>query len=203
MQTRHVVGLAAGTLVILGASSALVIGALGAGSGAGTGPAGQSSPAATSESSVAPSGAASRPSASAPGQAESPAGVESGQAPNPDFGFIVGLADTGPGAPQRLVFDRATLLTGEAAAEEAASRGEEAFDYYIVNDNPRLRELQVSDSGLVVHGSWYLAGRADPKQIGPDDLFHYLLNPRAEKLPVELRYDVHGLVVEVTEVYFP
>ena len=47
-----------------------------------------------------------------------------------------------------LVLDLAYFLTGEAANEAAAERGDEVpvpNDYYIVNDNPRLRTLTLAD----------------------------------------------------------
>ncbi|MGZ5296101.1 MAG: hypothetical protein ACXWYT_04185 [Actinomycetota bacterium] len=53
-----------------------------------------------------------------------------------------------PGAPpDRMTFDLAEFLTGDAAAEAAAEHGDESpppNDYYIVNDNPRLRTLPIS-----------------------------------------------------------
>jgi len=204
MQTRHVMALAAGTALVLGASAAVVIGALGGSDDRAVptgrpGSAGASSAPARIEPATDPA-TATGPAATEPAPAKPAEDAE--QAPHPDFGFIVGLADTGPGEPQLLMFDRATLLTGEAAVEEAASRGEEAFDYYVVNDNPKLRELAVSDTALTVRGSWFLTGQPAATEIGPDDLFHYFLDPAAEKLPVELRYDGSGRVVEVTEIYF-
>jgi hypothetical protein len=49
--------------------------------------------------------------------------------------------------PNRMTFDLAEFLTGDAAAEAAAEHGDESpppNDYYIVNDNPRLRTLPVA-----------------------------------------------------------
>lgn len=52
-----------------------------------------------------------------------------------------------PGVPpDRMTFDLAEFLTGDAAAEAAAEHGDESpppNDYYIVNDNPRLRTLPI------------------------------------------------------------
>ena len=56
------------------------------------------------------------------------------------FGYIKSV-DLGA-SPPTLVFDLAYLLTGEEANEEAAKRGYPTpvdNDYFIVNDNPRLR----------------------------------------------------------------
>ena len=46
-----------------------------------------------------------------------------------------------------MTFDLAEFLTGDAAAEAAAEHGDESpppNDYYIVNDNPRLRTLPIA-----------------------------------------------------------
>jgi hypothetical protein len=61
------------------------------------------------------------------------------------FGFIksVDLESS----PDTLVFDLAYLLTGDAANREAAKRGYPTpvdNDYFIVNDNPKLRILLLS-----------------------------------------------------------
>jgi hypothetical protein len=51
--------------------------------------------------------------------------------------------DTGPITVR---FDLAYFYTGERAEQEATERGDEvANDYYIVNDNPRLRTLPLAD----------------------------------------------------------
>ena len=53
-------------------------------------------------------------------------------------------------APASLRFDLAEFLTGEAAQEAAEEHGDEVVnDYYIVNDNARLRTLAVAgDAGV-------------------------------------------------------
>ncbi len=59
------------------------------------------------------------------------------------FGFI----DKVSPAPETMVFDLAYFFTGDEANEVAASRGDEVpvpNDYYIVNDNPRLRKLALA-----------------------------------------------------------
>lgn len=60
------------------------------------------------------------------------------------FGFVEEV-DPGGGT---LVLDLAYFLTGEAANEAAAEHGDEVpvpNDYYIVNDNDRLRTLTLAD----------------------------------------------------------
>jgi len=64
------------------------------------------------------------------------------------FGFVQVVDPEG----MTLVLDLAYFLTGEEANEAAAERGDEVpvpNDYYIVNDNPKLRTLALSpDVGL-------------------------------------------------------
>jgi hypothetical protein len=62
------------------------------------------------------------------------------------FGYIKSV-DLGP-APATLSFDLAYLLKGDEANEEAARRGYPTpvdNDYFIVDDNPKLRTLVLSD----------------------------------------------------------
>lgn len=50
------------------------------------------------------------------------------------------------GGTTRIRFDLAYFYRGERAEREAAERGGEVLnDYYIVNDNPRLRTLLLAD----------------------------------------------------------
>jgi hypothetical protein len=69
-----------------------------------------------------------------------PAELEDGE----HFGWVEEVDASGG----TLVLDLAYFLTGEAANETAAERGDEVpvpNDYYIVNDNPRLRTLTLAD----------------------------------------------------------
>ncbi|HEY7399623.1 MAG TPA: hypothetical protein VH989_01875 [Actinomycetota bacterium] len=72
-----------------------------------------------------------------------PASLEDGR----HFVFAVDVATKG-GGPQ-LQFDLAYFLTGDEATKAAKEHGDEyppPNDYYIVNDNPKLRWLPVSSS---------------------------------------------------------
>lgn len=83
-----------------------------------------------------------------PSETESPEPSES-PSPTPEledgrhFGYIRSI-DT---ASQTMVFDLAYFLTGDEANEAAEEHGDEVpvpNDYYIVNDNPKLRTLAVA-----------------------------------------------------------
>ena len=55
-------------------------------------------------------------------------------------------------APRSLRVDLAEFLTGEEAQEAAEDRGDEVTnDYYIVNDERRLRSVPVSDDVIVLY----------------------------------------------------
>jgi hypothetical protein len=69
------------------------------------------------------------------------------------FGFI----DKVSPAPQTMVFDLAYFFTGDEANDVAAERGDEVpvpNDYYIVNDNPRLRKLALAPDVEIVLIDW-------------------------------------------------
>jgi hypothetical protein len=88
-----------------------------------------------------PTGPSGSPSPEpSPTEAPTPA-IEDGR----HFTFLSAI-DTGD--PTTVTFDLAYFYTGEEAAEVAAERGDESpppNDYYIVNDNPRLRTVPVAD----------------------------------------------------------
>jgi hypothetical protein len=91
---------------------------------------------------TAPTGATGPTATGATGETgeRPPAELEDGE----HFGFVEEVDPSGG----TLVLDLAYFLQGEAANEAAAERGDEVpvpNDYYIVNDNPRLRTLALAD----------------------------------------------------------
>jgi hypothetical protein len=126
------------TLLVIGLSMAMLASACAnAGSGSTSGTPSPPTPTATSPS---PTG---QPS-------PSPA-LEDGR----HFGFIESVdIRTLPGT---MVFDLALFLTGDEANQAAAEHGDETpvpNDYYIVNDNPRLRSLVVSSDIRILLLDW-------------------------------------------------
>jgi hypothetical protein len=133
-------------------------------------------------------------------------------APNPttatrhtDFGFI--RSWYAKGGTFYLRFDRAVLLTGKAADDASAAHGGESpvpNDYYIQNDNPRLREVAIVDRAKVI-GSQQLTGSPGPNPSSLGALLTFVHNggPQVAATPFHLRYDRHGLVVRVQEQYLP
>ncbi len=98
---------------------------------------------------VGPTGTPGSPSPTARPTVEPTPTEEPTAEPSPEledgrhFGFI---RSVDPDA-MTLVLDLAYFLTGEEANEAAAEHGDEVpvpNDYYIVNDNPRLRTLELS-----------------------------------------------------------
>jgi hypothetical protein len=69
------------------------------------------------------------------------------------FGYVVAVDPAGAS----LRFDLASFYTGPEANDVAAARGDETpvpNDYYIVNDNPRLRELSISEDVEISVFDW-------------------------------------------------
>jgi hypothetical protein len=141
-----------------------------------------------------------------------PAQPTSRPAPSPttatrrsDFGFIRGwYAKTGT---IYLRFDRAVLLTGKAADTASAAHGGESpvpNDYYIQNDNPRLRDLAIVDQATVI-GSQQLTGSPGPNPSSLKALLTFVHDggPQVAATPFHLRYNDNGVVVWVKEQYLP
>ena len=150
-------------------------------------------PAATTASKPTTAQPASRPAAS-------PA-TSSGS----DFGFI--RSWYAKGGTFYLRFDRAVLLTGKAADDASAAHGGESpvpNDFYIQNDNPRLRDLVILDQATVV-GSQQLTGRPGPNPSNLKALLTFVHNggPQVTATPFHLRYNANGHVTRVQEQYVP
>jgi hypothetical protein len=125
------------------------------------------------------------------------------------FGFIksVDLESS----PDALVFDLAYLLKGDAANREAAKRGYPTpvdNDYFIVNDNSRLRTLPLSGEIELRLLDWkhccdtFFSGNLDrfAAAFAQDEYpaGNYRGKFTAYRLTVE-----DGVVVKVEEHYFP
>jgi hypothetical protein len=154
----------------------------------------QAAPAATTPSKPTPAQPASRPAAS-PTTAN----------PGSDFGFI--RSWHAKGGTFYLRFDRAVLLTGKAADAASAAHGGESpvpNDYYIQNNNPRLRDLAVVDQARVI-GSQQLTGSPGPNPSNLKSLLNFLTEggPQVAATPFHLKYDANGFVVRVQEQYLP
>ena len=154
----------------------------------------QAGPAATTPSKPTTAQPASRPAAS-------PTPATRGS----DFGFIRSwTAKTGT---FYLRFDRAVLLNGKAADDASAAHGGESpvpNDYFIQNDNPRLREVAIADQAKVI-GSQQLTGSPGPNPSSLKALLTFVHDggPLAAATPFHLTYNANGLVVRVQEQYVP
>jgi hypothetical protein len=154
----------------------------------------QAGPAATTPSKPTTAQPAGRPAAGS-------AATSSGS----DFGFI--RSWYAKGGTFYLRFDRAVLLTGAAADAASAAHGGESpvpNDYYIQNDNPRLRDLAIVDRATVV-GSQQLTGSPgpNPSSLGALLAFVHKGGPQVKATPFQLKYNDNGLVVRVQEQYRP
>ena len=151
-------------------------------------------PAVTATSAATPAAPASRP-------APAPATATRGS----DFGFI--RSWTAKAGTFYLRFDRAVLLTGKAADDASAAHGGESpvpNDYYIQNENPRLREVVIHDQARVI-GSQQLTGSPGPNPSTLKALLTFVHNggPQVAATPFHLKYDTNGFVIRVQEQYLP
>jgi hypothetical protein len=113
--------------------------------------------------------------------------------------------------PQVIVFDLAYLLTGDEANQAAADRGKETpvpNDYFIVNDNPRLRELPVTPGLRILLLDWTnccdTMFRADPQLF--QESFDQQKYPPGNYKGTFSGYWLtvrDGAVTKVEEQYFP
>lgn len=109
----------------------------------------------------------------------------------------------------RVRMDRVQLLTGQAAVEAARRDGQEAqADYYVVNDNPRLRDLLVRADATVTGGPSFNAwagdaGSPEPRGRTLDELGRFLATDRGRETLFALRYDGDGFVSAVSETFVP
>jgi hypothetical protein len=125
--------------------------------------------------------------------------------PGSDFGFI--RSWTAKAGTFYLRFDRAVLLTGKAADDASAAHGGESpvpNDYYIQNDNPRLREVVIADQAKII-GSQQLTGSPGPNPSSLKALLTFVHNggPQLAATPFNLKYDDNGFVTRVQEQYLP
>ena len=159
---------------------------------------GPAQPAAAPPSTPTPTQPATQP-------ASRPAASPTTANPGSDFGFIRSwTAKTGT---FYLRFDRAVLLTGKAADAASAAHGGESpvpNDYYIQNDNRRLREVVIADQATVI-GSQQLTGSPGPNPSTLKALLTFVHNggPQVAATPFHLTYDDNGLVTRVREQYIP
>lgn len=123
-----------------------------------------------------------------------------------DFGFFAGVEEAGP--PAQLRFDRAYFLTGDEAVAAAKAHGQEAVDYYVVNDNKLLRTVTLA-ADVVVVGSLQLnsfaghEGVVDEQPRTVRELLGFLGSEAGRETGFHLTYGSGGQVTRVAEQYVP
>ena len=108
-----------------------------------------------------------------------------------------------------LEIDYIQFLTGDEAAAEAAARGDESpppNDYYIVNDNPRLRTFRVRDGIEVTMWTWNIMDEGVREQqvlfdMWWDELFMHD-NERLRSVPYWIDLE-DSVIVSIEEQYLP
>jgi hypothetical protein len=116
-----------------------------------------------------------------------------------DLGYFLG-ASRDPDGLTHVSFDRVQLLRGDAAEKYAKEHGgdsEAARSGLIVNENPRTRDLVLAPDVKIL-GGVQLAASSDPEQVPLQTLLD-ALDSKGSTIPLELRYDKLGYVVQVTE----
>lgn len=101
--------------------------------------------------------------------------------------------------------DVAQFLTGEAAEQAAQEDGEEAFDYYIRNQNPKLRDLKIAENVHVVTNTLTASESGSSSKdvvITLAKLASFLQQGQAQQRLFWFRLK-NGFVVEIHEQYLP
>ena len=123
-----------------------------------------------------------------------------------DFGYVTGV-EIRDGTTY-LLFDRATLLTGEEgrAAREGAGlpteEGVEALSMFVQNDNPRIRTVPLADDATVIGGQELVGDQSQARPVDVQELADHIAES-GEPLLVEMTYDAESLVDSVEEFYTP
>jgi hypothetical protein len=138
-------------------------------------------------------------------------GTESPSAPAPqieDGRHFVFVKSAMPGDPNTLRFDLAYFLTGDEANQAAQENGDEVpvpNDYYIVNDNPKLRTVPVADDAELLAYDWSTCCD-EYTHLTFDEFAGYLDDPSANfhgKLsPYWIRVK-GGEIVKIEEQFLP
>lgn len=148
---------------------------------------------------AAPSNAASTATGAAGPTVRADTDVERGR--RDDLGYLLSARREPGGLHVR--FDRVQLLEGAEAARYAAANGQDLppSGMVIVNENRRTRTV-VLHPEVRVFGGAQLAGSTEPERIPLQTLLRAL--PRdGRRVPLALRYDPLGYVVEIHEQELP
>ena len=108
-----------------------------------------------------------------------------------------------------MAFDLAYFLTGDEANQAAAEHGDETpvpNDYYIVNDNPRLRTLALAPDVEILFIDWSRCCEPVPGELGPFARSfekHAGDSPyQGDTVPYWLTME-DGVVVKIEQQYLP
>jgi hypothetical protein len=195
---RYVVVVAAVTLPIV--ATALMFALLG-------GPDGASSAGAVPRVDVTTTSPLGEPTASTVAAAPAPSSpkLEDGR----HFGFIRSVDLTT--SPETISFDLAYRLDGEEANQAAAERGYEtpvANDYFIVNDNPKLRTVPLSVDAEILLVDWNRCCD-DFVTVDPQSFQASFGHPKYSSLHPQGEFTQYwvnvagGIVVKIEEQYRP
>lgn len=156
---------------------------------------------ATTTGSDAPSTSPTETSSPTQSPSPSPPALPDGR----HFVYVKKLHGTPPDAT--FTFDLAEFLTGEAAAQAAAEHGDESpppNDYYIVNDNPKLRTMPVAPDVTIQAIDW--TNCCELTDVPYTDWASSLTAPTDALLGMATQYWItvtDGWIVAIEEQYLP
>jgi len=150
-----------------------------------------------------PDTASETPTAEEPDEAETPPTSSTEQQP-----AMVTSTRTA-GGTQYLTLDYIQFLTGDEAANAAAERGDESpppNDFYIVNDNPRLREFPIQP-GITVRVVAEDGGTVNPEgyDLSLDDWLAQITGPEADAYLASFYWVTitDGTITAIEQQYLP
>ncbi len=95
------------------------------------------------------------------------------------------------------------MHTGAAAAAQRAARGlPPEPEYYVQNDNPRLRTFRLAP-GVKVYGSQQMTGSPSLTRVTVDQLRAFVRTAKGKRTAFTMRKDSAGRVTVIAEYYLP
>ena len=116
-----------------------------------------------------------------------------------EFGYVVRVATS----PLSVDVDRVDMLTRPEAEAAAAAHGDEVqSDYYLVNDNKRVRRYAVSPEAVVWGSIRMNAGGPEGERVTLQRWFAFVQTAAGRETP--FHFDVEaGRVIALEEQYLP
>lgn len=142
-----------------------------------------------------------------PTETPEPAAPETGENDGRYIGYVKRIYNVG--STRYVEIDYIQFLTGDEAADAAAARGDESpppNDYYIVNENPRLRQFPVQMGIPVTMWTWAMESSGVSEQDVLFDIWWDRLfmsgDARLQAVPYWIELE-DGVITSIEEQYLP